>query len=390
MARSLPSLAALAVAVLVTAAHAPTEASAQSGVIRSLEHDYRVATVAEGLVRPWSMAWLPNGDMLITERPGRLRLVRDGALLPDPVAGVPEVFAQGQGGLFDVLPHPDFANNNVLFISYAKPVAGGSTTSVLRGTFANDVFTPGEEIFLAESQGRGHYGARLAFHPDGSLFVTVGDRQAPPSGDLEAHPAQDPSNHHGVTVRINEDGGVPSDNPFLDRSDIRPEIYSYGHRNAQGLAIDMETGDVWITEHGPQGGDELNLVRPGLNYGWPVVGYGVNYRSGLAIHEGTMREGMEHPDHVWVPSIGASGLMMYTGDAFPRWQGDIFAGGMALEQLARLVMDGREVRREETLVYGMGRIRDVRQGPDGLIYLAIDHRDGEPTAVLRLEPADGS
>ena len=383
------SFFALAAAGLLLSALAPTPVSAQSGVVRSLEHDYRVVTVADGLIRPWSMAWLPNGDMLITEKPGRLRIVRDGTLLPDPVPGVPEVVDQGQGGLFDVLPHPDFANNNVLFISYAKPVEGGSTTSVLRGTFANDTFTPEREIFLANSQGRGHYGARMAFHPDGTLFVTVGDRQAPPSGDLEAHPAQNPSNHHGTTNRINEDGSVPADNPFLNNSDIEPEIWAYGHRNAQGLAIDMETGAVWQTEHGPQGGDELNLVMPGENYGWPVVGYGVNYRSGLAIHKGTMDENMADPSHVWVPSIGASGLMIYTGDAFPRWRGDIFAGGMALEQLARLVMDGETVHREETLVYGMGRIRDVRQGPDGLIYLAIDHRDAQPTSVLRLEPADG-
>ena len=383
------SFFALAAAGLLLSAPAPTPVSAQSGVVRSLEHDYRVVTVADGLIRPWSMAWLPNGDMLVTEKPGRLRIVRDGNLLPDPVPGVPEVVDQGQGGLFDVLPHPDFASNNVLFISYAKPVEGGSTTSVLRGTFANDTFTPEREIFLANSQGRGHYGARMAFHPDGTLFVTVGDRQAPPSGDLEAHPAQNPSNHHGTTNRINEDGSVPSDNPFLNSPDIEPEIWAYGHRNAQGLAIDMETGAVWQTEHGPQGGDELNLVMAGENYGWPVVGYGVNYRSGLAIHKGTMDENMADPSHVWVPSIGASGLMLYTGDAFPRWRGDIFAGGMALEQLARLVMDGEAVHREETLVYGMGRIRDVRQGPDGLIYLAIDHRDDEPTAVLRLEPADG-
>ena len=383
------SFLALAAAGLLLAALAPTPASAQSGVIRSLEHDYRVVTVADGLIRPWSMAWLPNGDMLITERPGRLRIVRDGNLLPDPVPGVPEVVAQGQGGLFEVLPHPEFASNNVLFISYAKPVEGGSTTSVLRGTFANDAFTPEREIFLANSQGRGHYGARLAFHPDGTLFVTVGDRQAPPSGDLEAHPAQDPSNHHGTTNRINEDGSVPPDNPFVDSPGIEPEIWAWGHRNAQGLAIDMETGAVWQTEHGPQGGDELNLVAAGENYGWPVVGYGVNYRSGLAIHKGTMDENMADPSHVWVPSIGASGLMLYTGDAFPRWKGDIFAGGMALEQLARLVMDGETVHREETLVYGMGRIRDVRQGPDGLIYLAIDHRDAEPTSVVRLEPAEG-
>ena len=269
---------------------------------------------------------------------------------------MPEVVDQGQGGLFDVLPHPDFANNSVLFISYAKPVEGGSTTSVLRGTFANDTFTPEREIFLANSQGRGHYGARLAFHPDGTLFVTVGDRQASPSGDLEAHPAQDPSNHHGTTNRINEDGSVPADNPFVDSPGIQPEIWAWGHRNAQGLAIDMETGAVWQTEHGPQGGDELNLVAAGENYGWPVVGYGVNYRSGLAIHKGTMDENMADPSHVWVPSIGASGLMLYTGDAFPRWKGDIFAGGMGA-RAARAPGHGRR--------YGApGGDAGVRDGTD--------------------------
>ena len=383
------SFSALVAAGLLLSAYAPAPASAQSGVVRSLEHDYRVVTVADGLVNPWSMAWLPNGDMLITERPGRLRIVRDGELLPDPVAGVPEVLAQGQGGLFDVLPHPDFENNRVLFLSFAKPLGEGSTTAVVRGTFENDRFTPVQEIFEANSVGRGHYGGRMAFHPDGHLFLTVGDRQASPSGDLEVHPAQDVSNHHGVTLRLNEDGSVPSDNPFVGQPGVMPEIWSYGHRNPQGLAIDMQTGAVWVNEHGPQGGDELNRVLPGMNYGWPVVGYGVNYQSGLAIHEGTMREGMEGPAHFWVPSIATSGLMIYTGDRFPEWQGNIFVGGMALQQLARLSMEGEEVQREETLVYGMGRIRDVRQGPDGYIYVAIENRDGTPTPVVRLEPADG-
>jgi glucose/arabinose dehydrogenase len=195
------------------------------------------------------------------------------------------------------------------------------------------------------------------------------------------------SNHHGTVVRLHDDGRVPADNPFVGQAGRRPEIWSYGHRNPQALAIHPETGDVWSTEHGPQGGDELNRIRPGLNYGWPVVGYGVNYGSGLAIHEGTLREGMEPPVHFWVPSIATSGLLIYSGDRFPQWRGNLFAGGLAGEQLVRLTMDGQRVKSEETLVQGIGRIRDVRQGPDGYIYLAIDNREGGLTPVVRLEPA---
>jgi glucose/arabinose dehydrogenase len=329
--------------------------------------------------------------MLITERPGRLRIVRGGSLLPSPVAGVPEVFAEGQGGLLDVVAHPEFASNRLLYISYSKPLAGGeSTTAVVRGRFENDRLTGVEELFEAKTRGRGHYGSRIAFDGNGYMFVTVGERQVPSEGDLEKHPAQDLSNHHGVVVRLHDDGRVPMDNPFVGRQGALPEIWSYGHRNAQGLAIHPVTGDIWLTEHGPQGGDELNLVQPGKNYGWPVVGYGVNYRTGLAIHEGTHREGMEPPAHFWVPSIGASGLMFYTGDRFPEWKGNLFAGGMALQQMARLVMDGQRVVHEETLLHGLGRVRDIRQGPDGSIYVAIEDRDGAPTAVVRLEPVDPS
>jgi glucose/arabinose dehydrogenase len=360
-----------------------------SDVTGSRYHDFRVVTVAEGLEHPWSMAFLPGGDMLVTERPGRLRIVRDGRLLADPVAGVPEVFAQGQGGLLDVLPHPEFASNRLLYLSFSKPNADRSaaTTAVVRGRFENDALSEVEEIFEAVSEGRGHYGSRLAFDPSGFLFITVGDRQVPSTGDLEAHPAQDVSNHHGTVNRVHDDGRIPEDNPFAGEDGARPEIWSYGHRNPQGLAVHPETGDIYITEHGPQGGDEVNrLVRRG-NYGWPVVGYGVNYGSGLAIHEGTQREGMESPIHVWVPSIGTSGLMFYTGDRFPSWRGNLFAGGMAGELLARLTLDGQEIASRETLVEGIGRVRDVRQGTDGFIYLAIEDRDGAPTPIVRLEPA---
>ena len=364
--------------------------SGQAPFMRSAYHDFRAVPVAEQLVHPWSIAFLPSGDMLITERPGRLRIVRNGTLLPDPVAGVPEVFAEGQGGLLDVLPHPDFASNRLLYLSYSAPNGGESTTAVSRGRFENDRLTDVEEIFKAQSRGRGHYGSRLAFHPDGHLFITVGDRQAPPAGDLEAHPAQDPSNHHGTVIRLHEDGRVPDDNPFVGQAGKLPEIWSYGHRNPQGLAIHPETGDVWAIEHGPQGGDELNLIQAGNNYGWPVVGYGVNYRTGLAIHEGTLREEMESPVHFWVPSIATSGLLFYTGDRFPEWKGNLLVGGLAGEQIARLTVsaDGKQVSREETILQGMGRVRDIRQGPDGYVYVAIDDRQGGATSVVRLEPID--
>jgi glucose/arabinose dehydrogenase len=362
-------------------------ASAQE-VRRSNDHDYRIVTVADGLAVPWSMAWLPGGDMLVTERPGRLRIIRDGRLLPDSVPGVPAVLARGQGGLFDVLPHPDFASNRLLYLSFAKPNADGSTTAVVRGRFENDRLTGVEEIFEAVAQGGGHYGGRLAFDRNGDLFITAGDRMAPSTGDLEAHPAQDTSNHHGVTLRLHDDGSVPDDNPFVGQPGTRPEIWSYGHRNPQGLAIHPETGDIWITEHGPQGGDELNRIVRGANFGWPVIGFGVNYGSGLTIHEGTTRKGMEAPSHVWVPSIATSGLLVYSGDRFPKWRGSIFAGGLAGEVVTRLDMaaGGKSVERAEELIWDLGRIRDIRQGPDGLIYIATEDRGGAPTRIVRLEP----
>ena len=383
------SLILIAAGLFLTMA---TAVWAQSGSIGSTHHSYRVVTVAEGLEVPWSITFLPDGDMLVTERPGRLRIIRDGVLLPDSVPGVPEVHAEGQGGLFDVLPHPEFTSNRLLYLAYAHPNSGGSTTRVVRARFENDQLSGLEEIFLAVSQGRGHYGGKLAFDRNGLLFLSVGERQAPASGDLENHPAQDVSNHHGTIIRLHDDGRIPVDNPFVEQSeagiDVRPEIWSYGHRNPQGLVIHPETGSVWINEHGPQGGDELNLIHQGNNYGWPVVGYGVNYGSGTTIHEGTLREGVEPPKHFWVPSIATSGLMVYTGDRFPEWRGNVFVGGMRGEQLARLVLDGDEITREETLVQGLGRIRDVRQGPDGLIYLAIDSRGAQRTPILRLHPAD--
>lgn len=354
-------------------------------------HAFRVVTIAEGLENPWSMAFLPNGDMLITERPGRLRILRDGALLPDPVAGVPQVRARGQGGLLDIALHPDFASNRLVYLSFSKPNEDGSegTTAVARGRWENDRLNDVEEIFEARAWSRGgnHFGSRLAFDRDGYLFLTVGDRAVRPGLEIaRSHPAQDLSNHQGSVIRLHDDGRVPADNPFVGQDGALPEIWSYGHRNLQGLAVHPETGDLWETEHGAQGGDELNRILPGRNYGWPVIGYGVNY-GGEVIHEGTSAAGMEQPAHYWVPSIATSGLLVYTGDRFPGWKGSIFVGGLAGQQIARLTMDGQRVASEETLIEGMGRVRDIRQGPDGLIYVAFDDRRGGQTPIVRLEPA---
>jgi aldose sugar dehydrogenase len=364
-------------------------------VHQSQHHNFRVVTVADGLVNPWSIAFLPGGDMLVTERPGRLRIIRDGRLLPDPVPGLPSVRTGGQGGLLDVVPHPDFASNRLLYISYAKPNADDSegTTAVIRGRFENDRLTDVEEIFEADAwvAGRGHHGSRIAFDGNGYVFISVGDRQAAPRGDLEAHPAQDVGNHIGTILRLHDDGRVPSDNPFVGQAGAKPEIWSYGHRNPQGLAFDPRSGLLWSNEHGPQGGDELNLIQPGLNYGWPVIGYGVNYGAAMEpIHRETHREGMEQPVHHWTPSIATSGLVIYTGDRFPHWQGSIFTGGMSGQHqvLSRVTVDERLNPTEELLLDGDLRIRDVRQGPDGFIYLAVDHRSGDPTPIVRLEPVN--
>jgi glucose/arabinose dehydrogenase len=357
-------------------------------VLQSTHHEYRVVKIVDALVQPWSIAFLPGGDMLITERPGRLRIVRNGSLLPQAVDGVPAVFHSGQGGLLEVATHPNFVTNRLLYITYSKPLGGDqSTTALIRGRFENDRLTNVEQLFESVSRGRGHYGGKIAFDKNGFLFLTLGDRQVPPEGNLEAHPAQDLSNHHGKLIRLHDDGRVPADNPFVNRTGARPEIWSYGHRNIQGIAVHPETGEVWTNEHGPQGGDELNRPEPGRNYGWPVIGFGVNYTTGLAIHSGTHRQGMEQPVHVWVPSIGISGAMFYTGDRFPQWRNNLFVGGMVGEQLVRLTMEkGRVVTNREMLVQRMGRIRDVRQGPDGLIYLVSDDREGKPTPIYRVEP----
>lgn len=379
----------VAAGVVLGSAVVTSAAAAQAtlAVFKSSVHDYRVVPVVDGFVNPWGLAFLPGGDLLVTERPGRLRLVRGGKLLPTPVTGVPAVVAAGQGGLLDVVVHPNFAQNRYVYLTYSKQVNGGSTTALHRAKLVNDALVEGQDIFVADTRGRpGHFGSRIAFDGKGHLFMTVGDRQAPPEGDLPAHPAQDLSTHQGKVLRLMEDGTVPKDNPFVGRSGAKPEIWSYGHRNPQGLVVHPTTGAVWATEHGPQGGDELNLVEAGKNYGWPVVGFGVNYGPGKAIHASTMAPGMENAKHVWVPSIATSGLMVYTGDKFPAWKGSVFAGGLAGQRVARLTLDGARADLADNLARNLGRVRDVRQGLDGFVYVVLDDQQGKPTGIVRLEP----
>lgn len=367
-------------------------------VVESQLHKFRIVTVADGLQKPWSIAFLPSRDVLITELPGRLRIVREGVLQPEPVAGVPKVSYKRQGGLFDVALHPDFEHNQFVYLSFAKPNEDDSesTTAVIRGRFDGNQLSDVEEIFEAKawSESGLHFGAKLAFSHDGYLFITVGDRGVNPlSTPRGEHPAQGLATHHGKIVRLNDDGSIPEDNPFVGRSDALPDIWSYGHRNQQGLTVHPDTGDIWSTEHGPQGGDELNLIQRGANYGWPVIGYSVNY-GGERFHEDTHREGMEQPVQFWTPSIAISGLMVYSGEQFAEWDGHFFVGGLAAKQISRLPIvageNGYQVGGMERppLLTGYARFRDIRQGPDGLIYIATDDRGGGLTPVLRLEPVD--
>jgi glucose/arabinose dehydrogenase len=339
--------------------------------------------------------------MLVTERPGRLRVVRNGVLEAEPIAGVPRVRYGGQGGLLDVAVHPSFSTNRLIYLSYSKPSADGTqgTTAVVRGRLEGNRLEGVEEIFEARawSTGEAHYGSRLAFDRDGYLFITVSDRAVDPlSVPREQHPAQDLSSHQGKVIRLHDDGRVPADNPFVGRQGALPEIWSYGHRSLQGLAFHPETGELWATEHGAQGGDELNHIVRGANYGWPVVGLGVQY-GGAPIHASREREGMVQPVQHWTPSIGPSGLAIYQGDRFPEWRGSALVGGLSGLTMARvplLKVDGQnQVGRLERpgLMVGYGRIRDIRVGPDGYIYVALDDRQGgNPTPIVRLEPVAGA
>jgi len=374
-----------------------TTAAVQAQTFKSELHDLRVVNAVDGLKDPWSIAFLPNGDMLITEKPGNLRIVRAGKLDLTPIPGTPKVRYAGQGGLLEVLPHRDFAKNQIVYLSYSKPNADASegTTAVLRAKFDGKQLSEVKEIFEAKAWSKAgpHYAGKLLLDGKGHLFITVGDRGHDPFAGA-AHPAQNLMSHQGKVIRLMEDGSVPKDNPFVGRKDALPEIYSYGHRNPQGLAMHPTSGDIFTTEHGPQGGDELNLIKPGLNYGWPVVGAGVQY-GGKPIHPAREKDGMQSAIQYWVPSIAPSGLMFYTGDKFPKWKGQLFVGALASKNVARLDLQavdggGYEVKALERppLLSGLGRVRELRQGPDGLIYIALDDRAGGGlTSIMRVEPA---
>jgi glucose/arabinose dehydrogenase len=341
----------------------------------------RVQTVAGGLEHPWGLAFLPDGRMLVTERPGRLRIVGKDGRPSAPLAGVPQVLARGQGGLLDVALDPRFADNRLVYLSYAEPGEGGTAgTAVARGRLGEGRLEEVRVIYRQQPKvaGSSHFGSRLVFARDGTLFVTQGDRFN------YRDRAQDLSVGFGKIVRINPDGSVPRDNPFVGRAGARPEIWSYGHRNVQGAALHPQTGQLWTAEHGARGGDELNHPEAGKNYGWPVITYGVDY-SGVTIGEGTAKAGMEQPVYYWDPVIAPSGMTFYTGEAFPDWKGSVFIGSLRPGLLVRLTLaDGRVAREERYLAELRERIRDVRQGPDGLLYLLTDSPDGR---ILRVLPA---
>ncbi len=366
-----------AVLVIGGASGAPAES------YRSSAGDLNVETIASGLVNPWAIAFLPDGRMLVTERPGRMRIVARGGKLSPPLSGVPQVFASGQGGLLDVVIDRAFAQNRTIYFCYAEPVDGGARTALARAELsAGEVpaLSGVKVIFPQEgplSSGN-HHGCRIVQMPDNNLFLTLGEHF------VYRDQAQNLSNHLGKVIRIRPDGSMPPDNPFVGKAGAKPEIWSYGHRNSQGAAINPATGKFWMHEHGPRGGDEINIPEAGKNYGWPVIGYGIDY-SGARIHEATSKPGMEQPVKYWVPSIAPSGMAFYDGRLIPAWKGNLFVGALAGQMLVRLEVDGDRVGREERLLQNLGeRIRDVREGPDGALYLATDNRNGR---ILRVAPA---
>ncbi|MEE8305018.1 MAG: PQQ-dependent sugar dehydrogenase [Candidatus Tectomicrobia bacterium] len=352
-------------------------------IIPSAKHRFQVEVVTGNLRHPWGMAFLPGGDILVTERAGRLRLIKGGRLLASPIAGLPRIKEKGQGGLLGITLHPDFQHNRWVYLSYAGKGKGGYGTEVLRGRLNGLQLHDVQIIFraLPKSGGGRHFGSRLVFGRDGSLYISLGDR-----GKRLA--AQDLNDHRGSLIRLNDDGSVPSDNPFVGKPNVKPDIFTYGNRNMQGMVLHPFSGDIWAHEHGPQGGDEINIMQAGVNYGWPIITYGVNYGSGTKIGEGTHKAGMAQPIYKWVPSIAPSGMMFYTGNQFPGWQGNLFLGSLKFGLLVRLEVDGNRITSEERLLNDRyGRIRDVVQGPDGYLYLLTDKRKGQ---LLRITPASSS
>jgi len=354
----------------------PVTATAETQTSQGAE--FEAVVVADGLEHPWGLAFLPDGRMLVTERNGNLRVVTPDGQVSDPVLGLPEVAARGQGGLLDVILHPDYGSNGWLYLSFSRSGQNGTGTAIARARLDDTGLRDVATIFMAENEASGgrHFGSRMAFGPDGKLYVSVGDRG-------QDDKAQNITNHNGTVLRLNDDGSVPSDNPFVGQANALSSTFSYGHRNPQGMAVHPTRGEVWIHEHGPQGGDEINLLKAGANYGWPLVTFGRSY-SGFPIGEGTSAPGLEPPLYHWTPSIAPSGMAFYTGAAFPGWKDNLFVGSLKFQYLARVVLDGSRVVTEERLLEDQfGRIRDVRQGPDGLLYVLTDEDNGR---LVRLQP----
>ena len=376
--------ASLTAAIAVTATFLiATSTRSDDSAFASSAGRLEVQTVAGGLAFPWSLAFLPDGRMLVTERPGRMRIVTQQGQLSPPLKGVPDVWASGQGGLLDVAVDTDFANNNTIYFCYSERSGSGGRTAVSRAKLVDGTTPRLDEVKVIFRQdgplsSGNHYGCRIAQAKDGNLFVTLGDHYS------HRDEAQNLGNHLGKLIRIAPDGSVPKDNPFVGRDGARPEIWSYGHRNEQGLAINPASGELWEIEHGPRGGDEVNIIGAGKNYGWPVIGLGIDY-NGAKIHDSATKAGMEQPIKAWVPSIAPSGMAFYTGALFPKWRGSLFTGALAGQALVRLSLNGNAVTGEERLLQNLNeRIRDVRQGPDGALYLLTDSSAGR---ILRVTPA---
>jgi glucose/arabinose dehydrogenase len=383
------SILAAAMAAMISAAATP---AADQETVRALppppqpakvvKTGYKVTEIAAGLDHPWSMAFLPDGSMLVTERQGRLRLIKGGLLQSQPIAGVPAVHTGSQAGLFDIVLHPNFAQNHIVYLTFAAGTAAANGTQVARARFDGNALQDLQVIFKATplKDTDNHYGGRMAFLPDGTFVLTIGE------GFEYREQAQDLASDLGKIVRLNEDGSVPQDNPFVGQAGVRPEIYTWGHRNEQGLIFDAQSGLLYETEHGPRGGDELNIIVAHKNYGWPVITYGMDY-SGAYVSPYTQRPGLEQPVIYWTPSIAPSGLAMYRGEKFPAWKGDLFVGALAFKHLRRVHLDerGNVMNQEELLNDLHWRIRDVRAAPDGYLYVSTDEADGR---VLRLEPAN--
>ncbi len=356
----------------------------------SEDYKLRVTTVVQGLYHPWGMAFLPDGRILLTERRGTMRIVDNGKLLAAPVEGLPKVTEHGQGGLLDVALHPKYAENGWIYWSYNAAEGGLHGTELARGKLAGSREAPRmtevQVLFKLQPKSAAghHFGSRIVFDRQGYLFLTLGDRGDSPSKGAKQR-AQQLDDHAGKSIRLHDDGRVPADNPFVKTPGAKPEIFTLGNRNMQGAALHPETGKVWAHEHGPQGGDEVNVLNAGVNYGWPVITYGANYGIGTKIGEGTELAGMAQPVLYWKPSIAPSGMMFYSGRNFPKWKGNLFAGALAKQLLVRVVLDGEKVvSQERMLVDKLGRIRDVREGPDGNIYLLTDAGNGD---LIRIEPA---